>query len=119
MLDDERIKLANTKAKGKRPYFLEDKQTEQVLSIAMSLAMELNVVRQRTATLECLLIEKGVLSQGEVDGFIAERDEAEKRSIDTQQYLARILRIVSQEEQEMQNNDDDISTIQQKLMRRT
>ena len=34
--DIDKIELSGTKAKGQRPWFLQDKQTEQVLSIAMA-----------------------------------------------------------------------------------
>lgn len=51
MADIDKLTLAGTKAKGKRPYFLAEKQTEQTLSITMALAMELAVARERIDTL--------------------------------------------------------------------
>ncbi|QBY04579.1 hypothetical protein E2K93_09340 [Thalassotalea sp. HSM 43] len=117
MTDIDKIALAGAKAKGKRPYFLAEKQTEQVLSVAMSLAMELNVVRERMATLECLLEQKGVLSRQEIEAFNPDKDEVAKRSIATQEYLARILRIMQQDKEEMLADDDDVETVQQKLTR--
>lgn len=104
MTDINKLNLAGTKAKGKRPYFLADKQTEQVMSITMALAMELSVTRERVASLECLLEEKGILSRSEIDTYNPDTDEVAKRSIETQEYLARILRILQQDSEEQAND---------------
>ena len=115
MSEIDKITLAGKKAKGKRPYFLESKQTEQVLSVTMALAMELSVARERTATLECLLEQKGVLSREEIDNFKPDAAEVAKRSVETQEYLARILRIMQQDKEEMQSNDPTVEEVQQQL----
>lgn len=77
-------------------YFLAEKQTEQVISITMALAMELSVTRERVATLECLLEEKGIISRTELDNYKPNADEVARRSIDIQECLARILLIIQQ-----------------------
>ena len=116
MTDINKLNLAGTKAKGKRTYFLEDKQTEQVMSITMALAMELSVTRERLATLECLLAEKGVLSRDEIDAFKPDAEEVAKRSLDTQEYLARILRIIQQDnEEQMAENEPTVQQAQDQL----
>lgn len=115
MTDINKLDLAGTKAKGKRPYFLADKQTEQVMSIAMSLAMELSVTRERLATLECLLSEKGLVDRSEVEDYEPGKDEVAARSASTQEYLARILRIMQQDREEMERDDPSVEEVQEAL----
>lgn len=113
--DAEKINLAGTKAKGQRPYFLADKQTEQALSVAMTLAMELSVTKERLASLECLLVDKGLIAKGELDNYQPSKEEVAKRSVDTQAYLARVLRIMQQDKEELEANDPDMQSVQDEL----
>lgn len=99
------LRGAGAKPAGKRPYFLEA-EVERVLAITMSIAQELAVSRQRTDTLERLLLEKGVLSQGEIDAFVPDRAAATERALWNQEYIARILRIVQQENEAVGRPDD-------------
>jgi hypothetical protein len=87
---------AGAKPAGKRPYFL-TAEVERVLAITMAVAQELAVARQRIDTLERLLRAKGILTESEIDGFKPDADAAAERGLWTQEYLARILRIVQQE----------------------
>ncbi len=103
------LDLAGAKSKGKRPYFLKDRQTEQVLSIVMAVAQELAVMRERMDTIERLLAAKGVVTANDIDSFTPNRAEAEARGRWTQEYLARILRILQQEQEAMRDADDQSS----------
>jgi len=87
---------SGAKPAGKRPYFLEP-QVERVLAITMAVAQELAVARQRIDTLERLLTSGGVLREGEVDGFAPDPAASAERAMWNQEYIARILRIVQQE----------------------
>jgi hypothetical protein len=87
---------AGRKPAGKRPYFL-DPQVERVLAITMAVVQELAVARERIDTLERLLEAKGVVARSEVEGFVPTADEAAERGLWTQEYIARVLRIVQQE----------------------
>ena len=60
---------AGEKARGKRPWFLEDQDSERVLNIVMALAQEVSVVRQRLDTVERLLETKGVVTKADIEGF--------------------------------------------------
>lgn len=95
---------AGAKPAGKRPYFL-DSQVERVLAIAMAVAQELAVSRQRSDTLERLLKAKGLLADGEIDAFAPDASAAAERAMWTQEYIARILRIVQQENEAAVAND--------------
>lgn len=87
---------ASAKPAGKRPYFL-DPAVERVMAITMAVVQELAVARQRVDTLERLLQAKGLLDPGEIDGFIPGAAQAAERGLWTQEYLARVLRILQQE----------------------
>jgi hypothetical protein len=87
---------AGAKPAGKRPYFLIP-EVERVLAITMAVAQELAVTRQRCDTLERLLQAKGVLAEGEIDRFEPDAQAAAERGLWTQEYLARVLRILQQE----------------------
>ena len=87
---------AGAKPAGKRPYFLEP-QVERVMAITMTLAQELAVAHQRADTLERLLKAKGVLADGEIESFAPDPQAAAERAMWSQEFIARILRIVQQE----------------------
>jgi hypothetical protein len=93
---DDAILGAGNKPAGKRPYFLTP-EVERVLAITMVVAQELAVARQRVDTLERLLLERGVLAEGELDAYAPSPQAAVQRARWTQEYLSRVLRIVQQE----------------------
>lgn len=90
------LEQAGRKPAGKRPYFL-NPEVERVLAITMALAQELAVARERIDTLERLLEAKGLVSRGEIEAFAPTAEQAAQRSLWSQEYIARILRIVQQE----------------------
>ncbi|MEP3890264.1 MAG: hypothetical protein ABJN69_07335 [Hellea sp.] len=94
--DIDPLKLAGAKPKGKRPFFLKNKDTEKVLAVTMAVAQELAVMRERLDTVERLLETKGV-TQDDIENFTPTKAQAEQRGAWTQEYLARILRIYQQE----------------------
>jgi hypothetical protein len=87
---------AGRKPAGKRPYFL-DPEVERVLAITMAVVQELAVARERIDTLERLLEQKGVLAPGAVEAFTPSAAVTAERGLWTQEYLARVLRIIQQE----------------------
>ena len=91
------LKLAGAKPKGKRPYFFECKESERVMAITMAVAQELAVMRMRLDTIERLLDDSGSVSRADIEHFVPGKAEAEERGAWTQEYMARILRIVQQE----------------------
>jgi hypothetical protein len=87
---------AGRKPAGKRPYFM-DSEVERVLAITMAVAQELAVARERIDTLERLLEAKGVLARQQIEAFAPTIEQAAERGLWSQEYIARILRIVQQE----------------------
>jgi len=97
---DTAISRASAKATGKRPYFLSP-EVERVMAIAMAIAQELAVARTRLDSLERLLVRKKIMSQEELEDFSPTGEEAEQRALWTQEYIARVLRIVQQEAEQI------------------
>lgn len=95
------VAQANRRAKGKRPQFLDDPAVERVLSIAMALAGELSVARERIDTLERLLVAKGVLSADDMERYVPDAAVQAQRNEAGRAYIARILRILDQDVQAM------------------
>jgi hypothetical protein len=87
---------AGRKPAGKRPYFLHP-EVERVLAITMAVVQELAVARERIDTLERLLEAKGVLDRPEIEAFVPTPDQAAERGLWSQEYIARVLRILQQE----------------------
>ncbi len=97
----DHIADAGRKAKGQRPYFLEAEQTEQLLNITMALAGEVAVMRERMDTMERLLTKAGTLTREEIEDYVPDAQAAEQRQLWHQEFIARILRIVQQNREEI------------------
>lgn len=106
------IKMASNKPKGKRPYFHNDPAVERVLNITMALAGELAVMRERMDSIERLLQTKGVMTREEIENFVPEnKEQEEQRQLWHAEYIGRILRIVQQEQEELENPDKSLEEI--------
>ena len=68
-----KIKKSKTKlrygVKGKQNRFFDAQGVDELVSISMTLAQELWVVKERLATLEAAAAKKGVILENEVEGF--------------------------------------------------
>jgi len=118
MIND--ILLSGNKAKGQRPYFFDDRAVERVLNITMAVAGELAVTYERLDTLERLLLTKGVLVQEEIERFEPTPEQAHIRQRWHADYVARILRMVQQELEAIQQpieNDRNMEEILEELGR--
>lgn len=90
---------AGAKAKGKRPYFLEHQDSERLLNVVMALAQETAVMRERMDTIERLLEKKKTITRKDIEAFAPTKAEAGERGLLMQEFLARILRILQQEQE--------------------
>ena len=115
MADVDVFKLANTRAKGKRPNFLEDPAIERVLSITLAVAGELAVTRERLDTIERLLEAGKQLNRQAIEQYVPSKEEARQRAMWHQEYLARIFRIVQQELEALEANDPSSESVGQEL----
>lgn len=99
------LALAGARPKGKRPWFLESRDAERLMTIVMAMAQELSVVRERMDTIERLLDKNGALTRADIETFTPSKAEAAERGAWTQEYLARILRILQQEQEALSADD--------------
>ena len=97
--------MANAKSQGKRPNYFSDAMAEQTFAINMALMAELAVSRERVDTLERLLVQKGVLSESDVDSYVPDQVAAEQRQTAQVEYSARILRPIQQQVEFMQEKN--------------
>jgi hypothetical protein len=96
------VAMANRRAKGKRPQFLDDPAVERVMSIAMAVAGELSVARERIDTLERLLVAKGLLGPDDIEHYVPTPEVQSARNEAGRAYIARVLRLLDQDVQAMQ-----------------
>lgn len=99
------ITLANRRAKGKRPQFLDDPAVERVLSIAVAVATELAVLRERVDTIERLLEKNGSLARADIENFRDPQAHVE-RSQWQKEYVARIFRMLQQDREALEDADE-------------
>jgi predicted nucleic acid-binding Zn-ribbon protein len=85
------------KAKGKRPIYFDDPQTDKLLAIVMALAGEVSVLRERLDTLERLVQGKGILSIAEIEAYQPDEQVVQEREQQRTDYIARLLRVIEEE----------------------
>lgn len=84
-------------AKGKRPVYLGDRQTDQLLAIVVALMGEVSVLRDRLDTLERLIEAKGLVLQQDIETYEPDELVAQTRLQWREDYIARVLRILQEE----------------------
>ena len=62
--------------KGGRKYFFQDPATDALLASLMKLMAEHWVVRERLMSLETLVLQKGLVSREEIEGFEPDAEQA-------------------------------------------
>lgn len=105
------------KARGKRPWFFEDRDVERVMNIAMALAMELSVTRQRLDALERVLRDKGVLDCDEIEGFKPDPEAEAERQQWQHDFIARVFRILIQSRDAEQSEQAGVDQAMEAVMR--
>jgi hypothetical protein len=118
MTDLDIFQLANKKAKGKRPNFLDDPAVERVLSITLAVAGEVAVMRERLDTIERLMETDQKVTRAAIDNFQPSMEEARERAMWQQEYLSRIFRIVAQELEALHSDDPSSEELSAELAER-
>lgn len=85
------------KAKGKRPFYFDEPESDKLLAIVMALAGEVSVLRERLDTLERLVQAKGILSIEEIETYQPDEQTVQERNQWRADYIARILRVVQEQ----------------------
>jgi len=95
---------AGRKAKGKRPQFFENAESERLMAILMAVVEELAVTRERLDTVERLLEKSGGLDRAAIEDFHPSKGQARERALMNQEYLARVLRFLQQEREALEES---------------
>ncbi|NRA30813.1 MAG: hypothetical protein HRU11_11200 [Parvularculaceae bacterium] len=107
------LSLAGAKAKGKRPWFFDNPDTERVMNITLALMQEVAVMRERLDTVERLLERDGSVTREAIETFEPTKPEANERGAMMQEYIARCLRILQQDreaiEQPQEASSEDVA----------
>jgi len=85
------------KAKGKRPVYFNDPQIDKLLGITMALIGEVSVLRERLDTIERIAAAKGLFSLAEIEAYQPDEDTAQAREQLRSEYIARVLRVLQEE----------------------
>lgn len=109
------LALAGARPRGKRPYFFAERDTERLMTIVMALAQEVAVMRERMDTIERLLDKNDVITRKDIETFKPSKAEAQERGAWTQEFLARILRILQQEQEALAARDASSEEVAEEL----
>lgn len=71
--------------------FFPDVSSDRIMGVVFNLAGELQVLRDRVRVLEHLLEAKGVLAQGQIDGFRGTDEEEQAIAADRRDYVRHLL----------------------------
>ena len=95
------------KAKGQRPIYFDDPDTDKLVSMLMGLAGEVSVMRDRVDTIERLLGEKGLLSQAEIDCFEPTEEILMHRAETRELFIGEITRVITSELEDFDANNSN------------
>ena len=102
--DTEKIgiprKLLRT-ARGKRPRYFSDPDSDRLLAILVALIGEVAVLRDRLDAAERLAEKHGLYPRTEIENFVPSPEEQAARNAWREQYLERLFRILQSEREEM------------------
>lgn len=100
-------------AKGRRPYFFDDPNIDKLLAMIMALTGEVSVIRERLDTHERLAEKKQAPTSKNIEAYKPSEFVDQWRVQWRAEYIARILRIVTDELEriKMQEKDDDYDKI--------
>ena len=106
---------ANKKAKGKRPEYFADPESERMLSILMAVVGEVSVLRERMDTVERLLEAKGSISRDDIESYVPDKQAAYERGAMTREYIYRVMRGPHQMVEELKHADAPVEEVSREL----
>ncbi|MBM3513829.1 MAG: hypothetical protein FJX59_08940 [Alphaproteobacteria bacterium] len=95
-------------AKGKKPIYF-DPTTDKLLSMVLTLMGELSVVRDRLDTVERLAEKKGVFKVDDIETYDIPEDVNKIRMERRSAYIARVLKCVQDELDQLQQQGDGMN----------
>jgi hypothetical protein len=84
-------------AKGRRPFFFKDPNTDKLLSMVAALAGEVAVLRQRLDTHERVAAARQLFSIEDIEAFAPDVQTSDERARWRQEFLQRVFRILELE----------------------
>lgn len=75
----------------REPHFFSDPMTDRLLGAVMALTSEVHTLRERTRTLEDLLVANGVLASGAVEHFAPDPAQRAARAAELNTLVARVM----------------------------
>lgn len=101
----EKIELQK-KARGEQPEYFEDPSVDKVLSITLSLAGEVAVLRDRLDTIERLLEGGDRVTRSAVDAYQPDAGVRRERDAWRDTFLEVVLRRIHQEREDLEQKAD-------------
>jgi hypothetical protein len=83
-------------AKGKRPVYLDNAKTDQLLSIVVALMEEVSVLHDRLDTIERLAESKGIILRDAIESYEPDAEVEQEREQWRSEYIARVLRVLQE-----------------------
>jgi hypothetical protein len=85
-------------ARGERPRYFADPAVDQIHATVLAMAVEIVALRERLETAEGLLVSRGVLAKGDIDGHVPHREEQSRRAALAEETFKRLFRCVRPEQ---------------------
>jgi hypothetical protein len=79
--------------KGKRPYFFEDHNIDQLMTFLLELMTEVSVVRDRLDTVERLLDRQTTITRSDIEDYRPDEKVEAERLAWRDAYVKRVLRM--------------------------
>ena len=95
----------------REPFFFNDPMTDRLLGAIMALSSEVHTLRERTRTLEDLLIAKGVLAAGEVEAFEPDSAQRAARDVELKALITRVMSELARGEEPQSSVDEKVIDI--------
>lgn len=76
--------------------YLSTAETAKLFDLVLHLSTELHVTTHRLRSMEALLVRQGVLSEGQLDGFLPTEDETRSLDLARTAYQGRLMRIITE-----------------------
>lgn len=96
--------------KGKRPHFFDDPGLDTLMTALLETMSENWALRERVHALEHSLLEKGVLSQNEIEQATLPEDVSQMLAKQQQEFFHDAFRALNSDFQTRASRQDDIDT---------
>ena len=105
-MSDDESKLRYS-VKGKKSKFFESEGVDELISICMSIAQELWVVKEELALLKSLTLNKGLLNQKELEKFKFSIKQKTKLDKENKEFIDRIFFTLRESVEAVETNQNE------------